>query len=306
MANNNKANIFKGYEDTHYTYFSSERSFKQYMKYVSSLKVLSIEEQKRYIKLYKDTKDIRYKEEIIKSNQRIVISISKRYCNNSEGDMMDYIQTGNYALLIALEKYNPDSCASYVTYATYWVRSAIERFKISLDPMRFNTENAKIVKNIGKICEYINSKLDENHIPSYHEIVLNVKNSEYVCNKIKDYIIHSYNIYSHDSKYRIDPKYVIQYFFNTPIDLWYYYKTIDIDKTIDISYKETEQKDITDKSISIMKRHFESNNMKEACDCIVTYKMYLMNRIKPERCVYLINKILKEDKELQNKILKLL
>jgi RNA polymerase primary sigma factor len=66
------------------------------------------------------------KNELVKSNLRLVISIAKRYVNRGL-QFLDLIQEGNIGLMKAVDKFEYQRGYKFGTYATWWVRQAITR-----------------------------------------------------------------------------------------------------------------------------------------------------------------------------------
>lgn len=72
------------------------------------------------------THGLEAREELVRGNARLVISIAKRY-QNLGLPLMDLIQEGNIGLLRAIDRFEPARGLRLSTYATWWVRQAINR-----------------------------------------------------------------------------------------------------------------------------------------------------------------------------------
>jgi len=66
------------------------------------------------------------REQIIKANTRLVVSIAKRYMGRGVA-FLDLIQEGNLGLMKAVEKYDVHRGFRFSTYATWWIRQTITR-----------------------------------------------------------------------------------------------------------------------------------------------------------------------------------
>ena len=66
------------------------------------------------------------RERMIFHNLRLVLSLARRYRNRGLG-LMDMVSEGNLGLIRAVEKYDPDLGYRFSTYATWWIRQAIDR-----------------------------------------------------------------------------------------------------------------------------------------------------------------------------------
>jgi RNA polymerase primary sigma factor len=72
------------------------------------------------------TGDKRARQRLIEKNLRLVVSVAKRYRDNGL-PFEDLIQEGNIGLMKAVEKFDPERGFRFSTYATWWIRQAVQR-----------------------------------------------------------------------------------------------------------------------------------------------------------------------------------
>ncbi len=108
--------------------FQYEDEMAYYFKAIGEFPLLSAEEELTYTMAYQDSdrQDVAAREALINHNLRLVVSIAKRYLGRGL-DFTDLVQEGNLGLMHAIEKFDYTMGNRLSTYATWWIRQAIQK-----------------------------------------------------------------------------------------------------------------------------------------------------------------------------------
>jgi RNA polymerase sigma factor for flagellar operon FliA len=113
---------------------------------------------------YQETKDIKYRNDIIKNNIGMVYTIAKN--SRCELEYFERISAGTIGFMRAVELYNPKSSNKFISYAWHKIQGAIfdearkncKMRRTEIDRQKSIKNAEKILKtyNVNVICNYLN------------------------------------------------------------------------------------------------------------------------------------------------------
>ncbi len=163
---------------------------KSYLKSIRSYPLLSMEEEVEYASRAADG-DKFAKEQMIKGNLRLVVSIAKKYIGRNM-EFIDLIQEGNIGLIKAIDKFNYKLGFKFSTYATWHIRQSIGRaisdkanhIRIPVGTMSEINKMKKAINElsinlnreptIDEISDY--TKISVSKVERYYQTIMNMLN----------------------------------------------------------------------------------------------------------------------------------
>ncbi len=102
-------------------------SIEGYLQAVSSIPMLSAEEEKALATKLQESGDLQAAKQLIMSHLRFVAHVAKSYSGYGL-PQSDLIQEGNIGLMKAVKRFNPDVGVRLVSFAVHWIKAEIHEF----------------------------------------------------------------------------------------------------------------------------------------------------------------------------------
>lgn len=134
------------------------------------------EDNRKNIKLYKETKDEKYKQKLIEDNRKLCLSIFNKYKEiykiNSSISLSnlkeDLLQEGDLALSIAVDEFDPDKGIEFSTYAYKVIENAFYNYFRKNKSLIMFPKKTEVL--LSKIRNAYNKLVEEGKTPTSEEI----------------------------------------------------------------------------------------------------------------------------------------
>jgi RNA polymerase primary sigma factor len=152
-----------------------ESGLQLYLNQINHAPLLSAEREKDLARRIIRENDPAARDEMVRSNLRLVVNISKNYTNRGLA-LQDLIEEGNIGLLKAVEGFNPEMNIRFSTYASWWIKQAIKRALInSVQPIHIPAYMVEMIAKWKQAIAEMEDKLGR--VPNLEELSRHMKMS---------------------------------------------------------------------------------------------------------------------------------
>jgi RNA polymerase sigma factor (sigma-70 family) len=108
-----------------------DATIKEYLEEIDESPLLTAEEEHRLAKLVTEENDPIAREQLVRSNLRLVVNIAKKYASRGGMTLGDLIEEGNLGLIKAVDYFDPDRGTRFSTYAAWWIKQGIKSAQLT-------------------------------------------------------------------------------------------------------------------------------------------------------------------------------
>jgi len=119
----------------------------------------------------KDSKVIKVRNSLARNNQALVTYIVNKYYSSKKEHKRyreDLLQEGTIGLLSAIDGFNVELGYKFSTYATWWIRQAVNNYLINIEPMihvpsHVRTQHNKIIRKLKEENQTFQSLIESGY-----------------------------------------------------------------------------------------------------------------------------------------------
>ena len=132
---------------------NSHSGFLSYVNAINKIPSLTLEEEQRLAKLLRDEQDVFAAQKLVESHLKLVVKLAMGFRNYGL-PVAELVSEGNIGLMQAVKKFDVDKGFRLSTYATWWIRAAMQEFILkswSLVKIGTTAAQKKLFFNLGKL-----------------------------------------------------------------------------------------------------------------------------------------------------------
>ena len=104
-----------------------DATIKDYLTEIDESPLLSAEEERHLAKLVIEENDPMARDQLVRSNLRLVVNIAKKYAGRGGMTLGDLIEEGNLGLIKAVDYFDPERGTRFSTYAAWWIKQSYQK-----------------------------------------------------------------------------------------------------------------------------------------------------------------------------------
>ena len=136
-----------------------DATIKEYLKEIDEASLLTAQEEHDLGKLIIEQNDPWAREQLVRSNLRLVVNIAKKFGNRGMS-LGDLIEEGNLGLLRAVDYFDPDRGTRFSTYAAWWIKQSIKRALLeNTQPVHIPTYMVNLINHWRHTSTELENKL---------------------------------------------------------------------------------------------------------------------------------------------------
>ena len=143
-------------------------TIKEYLKEIDEASLLTWEQECELSRLVLDSNDPWAREQLVRSNLRLVVNIAKKYAGRGMS-LGDLIEEGNLGLIKAVDYFDPNRGTRFSTYAAWWIKQSIKRAILENgQPLHIPTYMVALINQWRRAAAELEARLG--HKPTLEEM----------------------------------------------------------------------------------------------------------------------------------------